>query len=387
MQGLYLHIPFCEQKCIYCDFYSIETTYLIADFVKTLISEIEMRAAELSAEQKRFSTVFFGGGTPSLLSAEQLDEILSALHRNFSFDADSEMTMECNPGTVNLDSLSAYRKLGINRLSFGVQSFHDDDLRFLTRIHSKNEAIEAVSLARKAGFDNVNIDLIFALPNQTREKWLSNLEQAVQLETEHISAYSLIFEEGTPLNAMKLRGEVRPAPEDQDADFYLLTMDFLAKHGYTQYEVSNFSKTGKECRHNLLYWQGKEYVSFGPSAHGYLNSERYWNVSSLKKYSDEVKAGRLPVVNSEKLGKKEKIFERAFLELRSQGIRIAEFQQDFGIEIFDLVQSLLQKYADENFFNILNGKIALTSKGFAVCDELSTEIIMLLEQEIGEEWH
>jgi oxygen-independent coproporphyrinogen-3 oxidase len=403
MRGLYLHIPFCSKKCIYCDFYSLETTQHIGVFVETLVQEIRLRSAMLSPEQHRVNTVFFGGGTPSLLTVQQMERIIEELHKHFQFtgfdanavessDESTEWTMECNPGTVTVESLMGYKSLGINRLSFGVQSFFASDLEFLSRIHSRSEAVQAVETARKAGFDNINLDLMFALPNQTLEHWQANVQTALALETEHVSAYSLIFEEGTPLNAMKLRGEVRPQSDDDDAALYEWTMEAFAKHGYEHYEVSNFCKPHKHCRHNTLYWQGEEYVAFGPSAHGYLVHsagtlhERYWNVRSLKRYSDMVAEQTLPVVNHEHLGRREQLFERAFLELRSRGIRLAEFQRDFDIDLCAVLAPLFAKYDGEHFLRVQHGRLSLTARGYVLCDAISADVITALERYVGEPW-
>jgi oxygen-independent coproporphyrinogen-3 oxidase len=377
--GVYVHIPFCEKKCIYCDFYSLETTHHIAQFVDTLIAEIELRA-RLTPLPHTAHTLFFGGGTPSLLSSPQMERIFSALHTVINFSDTTEITMECNPGTITHESLSAYRSLGFNRLSFGVQSFFADDLHFLSRIHTPDQAEKAISIARSAGFDNVNLDLMFALPHQTFERWDKNLQTALSLGTDHISAYSLIFEEGTPLNAMKLKGKVRPADEDLDARLYAHTMAVLAENGYEQYEVSNFAKPGKECRHNMVYWEGEEYVSFGPSAHGYLHGERYGNVRSLKRYTDDVHRGILPAVKQETLGTQERMTERLFLELRSKGIRVHEFLRDFHCNPHTLLQPIIDKYADKLLFRFPENRIALTSAGYAVCDELTTEILVAVER-------
>lgn len=386
MRGLYIHIPFCERKCTYCDFYSLETTHLMGAFLDTLEQEIRLRAAVLPEEQRQCSTLFLGGGTPSLMSPAQLERLLGVVKEYFTFTPDAEWTMECNPGTVTKESLAGYRALGINRLSFGVQSFFADDLAFLTRIHSPEEAREAVALARAAGFDNINIDLIFALPGQTMERWQTNLATAVALGTEHISAYSLIFEEGTPLNAMRLRGEVHEAAEDLDAAMYEYTMNFFAARGYRQYEVSNFARPGRECAHNLLYWQGREYVSFGPSAHGYIDNVRYWNARSLSRYTAEIEAGRLPVVNSEHIAGTTRLFERAFLELRSEGIDLAAFHADFGVDLVQVLDPLLRKVSGEDLVMLRDGRLVLTSKGFLLCDAITTDVIALLEQHSGEDW-
>ncbi|TAE31895.1 MAG: radical SAM family heme chaperone HemW [Candidatus Kapaibacterium sp.] len=394
MRGLYLHIPFCQHKCVYCDFYSLETIHLIEEFVETLLEEIRLRAASIQASeanslrsgQLQFQTVFFGGGTPSLLSPKQMERIIAQLHRYFAIDADAEWTMECNPGTVTPEHLRAYRALGMNRLSYGVQSFHEDELRFLSRIHSVGEAQEAIKLSRDAGFENINLDLMFALPNQRFEQWKSTLDIAVALQTDHISAYSLIFEPGTPLNTMLQQGKVRAQNEEHDAEMYSYAIDFLGQHGYEQYEVSNFAKDGKYCAHNCLYWQGDEYVSFGPSAHGYLFGTRYWNARSLKRYTENVRTGALPLTSSEILSDKERMFERAFLELRARGIRKAEFLRDFGVSIDDALAPLLREFVPTGELRTSSERVQCTPKGYAVCDALTVEAIHLLEKYCGVEW-
>jgi oxygen-independent coproporphyrinogen-3 oxidase len=389
MNGLYLHIPFCEKKCVYCDFYSLETTYLIDAFVDTLLAEIALRADFVSPSARAFDTVFFGGGTPSLLSPKQLERIAGALRATFSIAADAEWTMECNPGTVSEESLRAYRAFGVNRLSFGVQSFFEDDLRFLSRIHSNSEANEAVRSSRKAGFDNVNIDLMFALPDQSFERWRRNLETAVSLETDHISAYSLIFEPGTPLKAMLDRGEVRRQDEEREAAMYEWAMEFLRARGYEQYEVSNYARDGKVCRHNCLYWQGDEYLAFGPSAHGYIankgEKERYWNIRSLAGYTRQIAEGKLPIASSEILSAQERMFERAFLELRARGIRKREFFHDFGVSIDEALKELIARYGEEFLLNS-EERLALSSKGYLVCDAITLDAITALERFCGVQW-
>ncbi len=369
-------------------------TNLIGEFVETLLAEIDLRAAPLPASKRHFDTLFFGGGTPSLLSPEQLDRILTSLHKYFTFATNAEWTMECNPGTITPASLNAYRALGINRLSYGVQSFFAEDLKFLSRIHSQDEAVDAIRLSREAGFENINLDLMFALPNQSFANWQRNLETAVSLQTDHISAYSLIFEPGTPLNAMLQRGEVRPQDEERDAEMYAWGIDFLAKHGFAQYEVSNFARNGKVCRHNCIYWQGDEYVSLGPSAHGYISVDnggtidfmRYWNVRSLKRYTDSVRGGELPITNSELLSEKERMFERAFLELRARGIRKADFMRDFGIDVETALAPLIAEFTKDNLLMDTPQRLSLSPSGYAVCDAITLQAITLLEKYSGNVW-
>ncbi|MBI3259186.1 MAG: radical SAM family heme chaperone HemW [Ignavibacteriae bacterium] len=360
MFGIYVHIPFCEKKCIYCDFYSIERTEHIASFVDTLCNEITLRAKQ-SDSYPSATSVFFGGGTPSLLSPEQLERIITTIRNHYAIDQDAEWTMECNPGTISHESLSGYRNLGINRLSFGVQSFNESELAFLHRIHSPKQAEEAIALARSAGFNNVNLDVMFALPEQTMESWKHTLEKVIALAPEHISAYSLIFEEGTPLFTMLQRGTVHEANEENDAEMYEYAINRFAKAGYTQYEVSNFAQNGRECLHNCTYWCGDDYLAFGPSAHGLTDGTRYWNYRSLTRYTELLTNNELPAANSEKLSLDERMFERAFLELRAKGIRIHEFQTDFGINILQALGKELELWESEGLTMQSNGHFCITS--------------------------
>lgn len=385
MFGLYLHIPFCEKKCIYCDFYSVERTGEIARFVDTLCKEITLRA-QYSRDIPKANTVFFGGGTPSLLSAQEMEKILITLRDNFNIEDNAEITAECNPGTVTVEKLTAYRSLGINRLSFGVQSFDEKELAYLQRIHSPKQAFEAMEFSRKAGFDNVNMDLMFALPEQEEEIWKKNLKTMIGLQPDHISAYSLIFEEGTPLFTMMKKGLANPAKEEHDANLYEIGMELLGNAGYAQYEVSNFARNGKECKHNVLYWSGDRYCSFGPSAHGFLHNERYWNYRSLRRYTDYVNNNTLPIANKETLRKEEQMFERAFLELRAKGIRLEKFEEDFSVDIMAIAKDEIEWWIKNSWAHIREGRLSLLSKGYTVCDELTLSLIALLEKQADTEW-
>ena len=293
MPGLYVHIPFCETKCIYCDFYSVETRDQHAAFLSALHREIDMRAAVLP-DDVVFHSIFFGGGTPSLLTAGELSDLLDALRSRFRFNTDAEITVECNPGTVDEEKLRGYRSAGVNRLSFGVQSFHADDLQFLSRIHSAEEAEAAIRAAHAAGIANVNLDLMFSLPGQTPKHWMYNLERARALGTTHLSCYSLTVEQGTPLARMVQRGMVSMPPEESDAALFEQTMETLDGWDFRQYEVSNYAKPGFTCRHNLTYWRHEDYLGFGPSAHSTWLGRRWWNLSNLGRWLDAVDDGRLP---------------------------------------------------------------------------------------------
>lgn len=372
--ALYIHIPFCDHKCIYCDFYSIITSDNVNNFLKALKTEIDYYAKNYSSD-RIITSMFLGGGTPSLMSAEYIDEIIRYTKQKFKFDENTEITLETNPGTVNKEKLFAFRNYGINRLSIGIQSFDDDDLKFLTRIHDKLTAISTVYNAVEAGFENISIDLIFNLPGQTKEKWEENLEQAVSLPIKHLSAYSLILEKGTILNKLVLDGKVKIQDEDYDADLYELTIEFLNNNGFLQYEVSNFAKLGYECIHNKAYWHHQDYIGLGPSAHSFIQNKRWWNYSSLKKYISEVELKQNAVMNFETLNHNQLQDEYIMLALRSDGIKLNEFVDKFGSEWLDKHSNDFEMMKEQNLMQVKHNTIKLTPKGYAICDEILSKIL------------
>lgn len=367
--ALYVHIPFCDHKCIYCDFYSIITKDSFDAFLNSLKREIYFYAKKYSAG-KTFSSIFFGGGTPSLMSAEYICEIINSLKENFSVNDDAEITLETNPGTVNRNKFKDFRKAGINRISIGIQSFDEQELKFLTRIHNKEKAIATVYQAVEAGFENISIDLIFNLPGQSKEKWINNLNQALALPVKHISAYSLILERGTILNKMVLDGKVKMQDEDYDADLYEITIDTLTKSGFHQYEVSNFTKPGFECVHNNTYWHYRDYISFGTSAHSFVKGERWWNYSSLKKYISEVELNGSAKAGGEILSSLDSLNEYFMLALRSDGVSIDEFRSLFGDSWLNSKMKYFKELENYSFLKITDQKISLTKKGYLICDEI-----------------
>lgn len=376
MSSLYLHIPFCEHKCIYCDFYSIapreaEDNYehLVRRFLDALHKEIELRAQDNSL-QSTYETIFFGGGTPSLLSPSDIEAIVNHLARSFSISDNAEITLETNPGTVDVEKLRAFKSAGVNRISFGIQSFHERDLKFLTRIHDAAQAKDNIHNAFKAGFDNVSFDLIFALPGQTLEQWNSNLEQALELSPTHISCYSLIVEPNTPLHRMVESKQVNLLNLDDDAAMYERTIGFLSDAGYEQYEVSNFAKPGFKCRHNCNYWNHTNYLSFGPSAHSFWNGKRWWNLSNVVGYSDSLSNGVLPIAGEEMLSPTQWLEETIFLGLRSEGIHLPTYAQRFKKDLLAEFKTLIDGLLKDNLASIRNNRLSLTAKGFLLCDEI-----------------
>lgn len=379
MTGMYVHVPFCEKKCSYCDFYSLESTQHIDRFVDTVVAELNLRAAGPHAKEP-ITSIFFGGGTPSLLQPSQLAAILDTITSHWSIASDAEITMECNPGTVTLDNLRGYASSGVNRLSFGVQSFIAEELAFLQRIHTADEAVEAMDLARSAGFSNVNMDLMFALPPQTLESLATSLERMIALQPDHISAYSLIYEHGTPLYAQLKKGLVQPLPDDMDAEMYATVIRTLTAAGYHQYEVSNFSRPGKRCQHNLTYWHAQPYWAVGPSAHGYVNNTRYWNIRSLTAWTQQVHRGELPQANSELLEEKERLSERVFLSLRADGLDIEALRREFRVDVRVALQPDLTWWMEAHMMYDSGTHLSLTSEGYRVCDDITLKAIASIEK-------
>ena len=367
--AVYIHIPFCDHKCIYCDFYSIITTDNIISYKTALIKEIN-DYADLYSEDSSISSIYFGGGTPSLMEPGYLNEIIDHIKRKFRVISSPEITMETNPGPVNKDKLKEFLNSGINRISIGIQSFNEDELKFLTRIHDKETAIRTVFNAKEAGFNNISIDLIFNLPGQTKKIWTNNLEIAASLPIQHISAYSLILERGTILNKMVLDGKVKIQEDDYDADLYEIAIDYLEQNGFRQYEVSNFAKTGYNCLHNNAYWRYKNYLGFGTSAHSFVNNKRWWNFSSLKKYKTQIESTGSAEASHENITPKENVEEYIMLALRSYGIEIHDLEKRFGNEWLDRNKDYLQLLNNNNLIDITNDWIKVTKRGYAICDEI-----------------
>lgn len=376
MSSLYLHIPFCEHKCIYCDFYSIAPSEtgasddaLVLRFLGALDTEIAVRGGDPTF-RATYETVFFGGGTPSLLSPTAVGSILERLNRTFSLCDNAEITLETNPGTVDLRKLREFRAAGVNRISFGIQSFHEKDLQFLTRIHNANEAKENVRNAFNAGFENVSFDLIFALPGQTQQLWTSNLQQALELRPTHISCYSLIVEPNTPLYRMVQAKQVAPLNVEEDAAMYETTMETFSAAGYEQYEISNFALQGFKCRHNLTYWSHGNYLSFGPSAHSFWNGKRWWNLSNVVGYSESLEKGTIPIAGEETLSRQQWFDETIYLGLRSEGIHLPTYARRFQKDLLAEFKAVVDGLLSDNLARVEADRLCLTSKGYLLCDEI-----------------
>jgi len=371
--AIYIHIPFCDHKCIYCDFYSLISYENVETYLKSLKKEIKYYS-KLYRENRIIDTIFFGGGTPSFMEPKYIGEIIDSIGENFKLSQSAEITMETNPGTVSKSKLSEFKKAGINRLSIGIQTFDDSELKFLTRIHNKKTAIDTVNNASSVGFDNISIDLIFSLPNQSKAAWKNNLNIAVDLPIKHISAYSLILEKGTILNKMVLDGKIKMTNENHDADLYKYTMDILAKKNFIQYEISNFAKQGFECKHNLYYWSYYDYISFGTAAHSFVNGKRWWNYSSLKKYINEIEANGNAVRGEEYLGHNQKLNEFIMLALRSKGLKLEKIKEYSATWYFEK-KKIIDSFIKERYLILKDDVLACTSKGYMICDEIINKLL------------
>lgn len=374
--SIYIHIPFCVKKCSYCDFFSCADTGLISEYVESLLKEIQYRAEPW----QKVHSIYFGGGTPSLLDASHVEKIIETVDQSFVLSGDTEMTLEVNPASADKAKLSAFKAFGINRLSIGVQSFNDDKLAFLDRIHSADQAFEAVRNARRAGFKDIGIDLIYGLGVENREIWQEDLEKAVQLEPEHMSCYMLTIEPGTPLHASIEKGQAGSMPRSEVLEMFKQTSVFLEDHGYDHYEISNFAK-GKENRskHNAHYWGGGAYLGFGPGAHSFDKETRSWNQPDIKNYTNCFLQGTFPIPESEVLTDEQKMTEFILLKLRTiEGINLKDFrdrlnvsfQEKFAKQIDAVLEQNLGKMSDDSFFLTLDGRMRLDSIVESFCDQV-----------------
>ena len=361
LPGLYIHVPFCRSKCLYCDFYSVASSSAIPEWLQAV-----QREALLYKERfQHFDSLYLGGGTPSILGERDLAALLGWLHKHFSFSDDSEMSMEANPEGLTRDKLKAIRDLGINRISLGVQSLDDGDLKYLGRRHSAKQALEALDTIRSSGFANVSVDLMYGLETQSLSGWKRTLDRVLEFSPEHISCYQLSFESGTALWKMKSAGKVQPMGEKLQAAFFIRTSRYLEKRGYVHYEISNFAR-GRDfmCRHNRKYWNHTPYLGLGPSAHSFQDGSRWWNVKSIKKYCRLLEEGKPPVEASEVLSDEQYDLETLDLGLRtSDGVDLRVLK---GLSAGKAMAELQKA----GLITVHGGRIRPTRRGFLVADSL-----------------
>ena len=372
MAGIYIHIPFCKQRCTYCDFYTEVAPQFIPKFIDTLINEIALRQEYLQNEV--INTIYFGGGTPSVLSIEQFSLIFNTISSNFTVDVNAEITLEANPDDLTVEFLESLRILPFNRLSIGIQSFDDVDLKRINRRHTAIQAIEAVRNAQKVGFDNISIDLIYGLPFQTLKSWENQLDVALNLNIQHISAYGLTYEVGTKLYKQRENNEIETVNDDTMNEMYLLLVNKTKESGFEAYEISNFARPNFRSQHNSAYWKQESYIGIGPSAHSYNISSRQWNVSSITEYVNAIEDG-LPLFELEELSLNDKYNDYIMVSLRTaEGVDLNFIAQNFGSEYASFCLQNSQSFIDNNLITFIDSKFSLTTDGIMI----SNQIIMQL---------
>lgn len=373
MAGIYLHIPFCRQACTYCNFHFTTSLRYKDDLVKTLAKEAEKEKEYLQGE--KINTIYFGGGTPSILEVSDLEFLISGLFKNYPVSPDAEITLEANPDDVTNNKLRAWKSIGINRLSIGVQSFFEEELRWMNRAHNANQAIDNLQLARKE-FENITIDLIYGSPLLTDEMWKQNVDRVVELDIPHLSCYALTVEEKTPLYKLINTQKTSDVDNEKQARQFLLLMQWLREKGYEHYEVSNFAKSGFRSRHNSSYWKGQKYLGLGPSAHSYNGMQRRWNVANNSLYIkgiDEHNPGR----ETENLTSTQKLNEFIMISLRTkEGMDLDTLEKEFGLKQKDRIQQQIEKFRVNNLIRVNNSTIQLTDEGMLRADGIACELFV-----------
>ena len=370
--SLYIHIPFCKQRCFYCDFPTFSgKDHLREEYVDALIKEIRDKCTKYLIK-----TIFIGGGTPSYLGENELEKLLKTVSE-LNLSKNIEYSMECNPGTVNEEKLKIMKKYGVNRISFGLQSCNDELLKNIGRIHTFKEFLENYKLARKIGFDNINIDLMYGLPNLTIEVWKDTLEEICKLKPEHISAYSLIIEEGTVFYNLYEKDKLKLPSEDDERIMDKMTKDILINNGYHQYEISNFSLKNRECEHNKVYWSLDEYIGVGSASSSYINGYRLTNESNIGEYIRRVKLNEDTVVDKYKNLREDEIEEFIFMGLRMlSGIDLLKFNRKFGVDIYSIYKNVIEKNIDDGLLIINKDRMYLTTKGVELSNRVMSDFIL-----------
>jgi oxygen-independent coproporphyrinogen-3 oxidase len=373
IDSLYIHIPFCVKKCIYCDFFSIPYDEGLAlRYVDAVVRELALRKTDAG----ELRTIYVGGGTPTTLPLVSLIRVFKAIRDTFAVTPSAEVTVEANPGTVDRDKVRALAHMGVNRFSLGVQSFDDDTLKLLGRVHTFEDILRVVAAVGDSPIENFSIDLIYGIPGQTAGSWERTVSTAIELAPHHISAYELTPEKGTPLQDMIAQGKLTKPDEETIIEMYSHTIDRLAEAGYRHYEISNFARPGFECRHNLNYWERGRYLGIGAGAHGFVDDMRMKNTSDLKRYMDDLKAGKLPVEESMQVSREEAIKEFIFLGLRkTEGLDIEELREGLGIDILTAGKELMAG----GLLVSDSTHLRLTRRGLVVSNAVIAELLEALK--------
>ena len=375
MSGIYIHIPFCRQACCYCDFHFSTSLKSKKDFLDALKKEIFLQKDYL--ETKNISTVYFGGGTPSILSGEEIREVVDELSKYFFIDKDAEITLEANPDDLSKEKLKELSQTPINRLSIGIQSFKDEDLKFLKRIHDSSAAIRSVKDAQETGFKNITIDLIYGIQTLTNEEWRKNIETAFSLGVPHISCYSLTVEPRTALAAFIKKGAVKEVDPQNSAEQFEILMKAMKENDFIHYEISNFCKEGFYSKHNSSYWKGESYLGLGPSAHSYDGNSRQWNVSSNQAYINSIQKNSLPF-EKEVLTREQKFNEYIMTSLRTiWGVDLDFVKNNFSDNYLSYLLKGIEKYIAQKVLVKEGGKVILTSKGKLFADKIASDLFIV----------
>jgi oxygen-independent coproporphyrinogen III oxidase len=372
VDGLYVHVPFCFHKCHYCDFYSItrQSPERMGRFVDLLLAEA--RSWGVFPPKIRPKTVFFGGGTPSLLPIDDMRQLIGGLREIFDCSEVNEWTIECNPATVSLEFLQMLRENGVDRLSFGAQSFDRSELAVLERHHEPGDVAKSLGLAREAGFERLNVDLIYAIPGQDPSSWAMSLEEAIALGTEHLSCYGLTYEHNTPMAVKKRLGTIRAVEDEVELEMLHHTRRRLGEAGFAPYEISNYARTGEECRHNLLYWNGGNYLGLGPAAASHVEGHRWKNRPHLGEWESAVEKSEIPAIDVEHLSDSQRASELIMLQLRlSWGVDLAAVERLSGVNPLEEHSETLDRLAKLKLINLSDDSFSLTERGIDVADSIS----------------
>lgn len=377
MAGIYIHIPFCKQRCYYCNFHFSTSLVLKDEMIAALIKEINLSYASLvndNNEKEIIETIYFGGGTPSLLNNVDIEYLLAAVKNNYTISADAEITVEANPDDINKEKLLSWKSSGINRLSVGIQSFKEKDLEWMNRAHNSGQALECISLAKDAGFNNFSVDLIYGIPGLTDEEWKMNVDRVIHFEAPHIACYALTVEPKTALQKMIVLKKKADINTDDQARQFLLLMQWMKDAGYEHYEISNFAKPGFRSRHNSSYWQRKKYIGIGPSAHSYDGRCRRWNVANNTLYIQSIKNNIIPF-EEEKLTDAERLNEYIMTSLRTiEGLDLNFIEEEFSLTESKRIENEIAKYAHDGKIIFNKEKIILTDKGKLFADGIAADL-------------
>ena len=361
--GLYIHIPFCERKCFYCDFTSIPTNNsLVEKYFDYLLKELSM--ASLKVKDYVVDTIFIGGGTPSILDGIKIEVLFANIRKKYALSNNPEVTIEVNPGTLDTDKTESYKRAGINRISIGIQSMNNNSLLSIGRIHNKQQVIETIKICKDLGFHNISGDLIFGLPNERIEDFKSTLQEIIKLNLSHISMYGLILEKGTKMYYWYKKGLLHLPDESEEREMYHLGIDYLEEHGYLQYEISNFARKGFKSKHNIGYWELKPYIGIGLASHSNIDSIRYWNEKNFKEYFRKLDVNLLPIEGSELIDKTLKESEYLILGIRmNKGISKIDYKDKFGVELMCKHKEAITKHIDNGLLSDTLDNIQLTRRG------------------------